>query len=191
MARAITATVEKPAMHDAVFSWAYPIRGVPPEVAATEVQAIYARDRSVTPEAVVAAATPTDSPLHPAFEWDDATAAEAYRDVQAREMLRHLVVSYRRSDGSISQPTRYLVKLQARRDEDVDDDTLEAATQPHVYLPVRRVMGEDVLRRKYVREAFLSVVAWRQRYREIDEFAQLFEVIDAMGDDFGKTRLTP
>lgn len=187
MARAVTATVEKPAQ-EAVYAWSYGhTGGVAPEVAASVVQAIYAANGTVTPEAVVEEARPVGAPLHPAFEWDDAIAAEAYRERQARGLLGKLTVSYRRSDGSHTPPTRYLVKLQARADEDAEDEVLAAATQPHVYIPVRKVMEEDVLRKKYVREAYLSVVSWRRRYRDIEEFARVFDVIDAMGEDYGKT----
>jgi hypothetical protein len=182
----VTATAQRPAT-EAVFTWIYGhTGGIKPEVAASEVQAIYAAQGTVTPEAVVEVARPSDAPLHAAFEWDDTTAAEAYRENQARNLLAKLVVSYRKTDGSLTQPTRYLVKLQARPDEDAEDETLEAATQPHVYIPVRKVMEEEVLRRKYVREAYLSVVSWRRRYGNIEAFASVFEAIDAMGEDFGK-----
>ena len=181
----VTKTVERPA--EAVFTWIYGhTGGIEPETAAAEVQAIYARQGTVTPEAVVEVARPSDAPLHKAFEWDDAVAAVAHRENQARNLLQKLTVSYRRTDGSMTPPTRYLVKLQARPEEDIEDEALEAATQPHVYIPVRKVMEEEVLRRKYVREAYLSVASWRRRYRDIEAFASIFDAIDAMGDDFGK-----
>jgi hypothetical protein len=176
----VTAQKTRQTTVEAVYGWAYGhTGGIKPDVAATVVQQIYAVQGAVTPEAVVEVARPSDAPLHPAFEWDDAVAAEAYREVQARAMLGKLVVAYRRDDGSLTQPTRYLVKLQARADEDVEDETLQSATEPHVYIPVRRVMEEDVLRRKYVREAYLSVVSWRRRYQHLAEFASIFEAIDA------------
>lgn len=150
------------------------------------VQAIYATNGTVTPEAVVEEARPSGAPLHSAFEWDDAVAAETHRQEQARKLLGKLVVSYRRPDGSMTAPTRFLVKLQARRDEDPEDEVLEAATQPHVYIPVRKVMDEEVLRRKYVREAYLSAVSWSRRYRDVEAFARIHEAIDALGEEFGK-----
>ena len=46
------------------------------------------------PEVVVDEARSEESPLHPAFEWDDTTAAEEYRIGQARQIIRavHVVV---------------------------------------------------------------------------------------------------
>lgn len=42
----------------------------------------------LTPSAVVDAARDKKSALHPFFEWDDVTAAEAYRLDQARSLIR-------------------------------------------------------------------------------------------------------
>ena len=182
---AATVAVEAPAK---VFSWSYGhVGNVQAEVAAQIVEELYAERGAVTPEAVVELARPSDAPLHTAFEWDDDVAAEAHREDQARKLLAKLVVSYRRADGTMTQPTRYVVKLQARRDEDPEDEVLEAATQPHVYIPVRRVMSEEVLRRKYVREAYLSVASWRRRYHDIEEFASLFVAIDALADELERS----
>lgn len=189
MARTVTATIEKPAQTEAVFSWSgttVGLGGVTPDAAADEVQAIYAAQGVVTPEAIVEAARDSAASLHSVFEWDDAIAAEAHRQEQARSLLRRLVVSYRRDDGSMSAPTRYVVKLQARPDEDVEDDALQAATEPHVYIPIRRVMDDEVLRRKYVREAYLSAASWSRRYRDVEAFAKIHEAIAALGEDFGK-----
>lgn len=35
---------------------------------------------------------PEDAPLHNSFEWDDSIAAEKYREDQAREIIRSLVI---------------------------------------------------------------------------------------------------
>ena len=44
------------------------------------------------PEVVVSYAKPDESPLHRVFEWDDAAAAEEYRLIQARTLVRSVVV---------------------------------------------------------------------------------------------------
>lgn len=177
-----TATMQA---QEAVYEWSYGASAaVKATDAAAEVQAIYAAQGSVTPEAVVEVARPSGALLHPAFEWDDAIAAEAHRTEQARSLLRRLTVTYRKDDGSVTQPTRFLVKLQARPDEDVEDQTLQAATEPYVYIPVKRVMEDDVLRRKYVREAYLSALSWRRRYQHLNEFASIFAAIDKAAAKF-------
>ena len=76
------------------------IGGVKADVVAAELHRIHSSAGEVTAPAVVEAARPDKAPLHPAFEWDDQTAAEEYRLHQARTMIRvvHLVTT--ENDGS-------------------------------------------------------------------------------------------
>lgn len=46
---------------------------------------------AVAPKAILDAARPTDAPLHPIFEWSDDKAAEQYRLIQARRLIRAVV----------------------------------------------------------------------------------------------------
>lgn len=153
---------------------------VRPEVAAVELRKVYEQHRAVTPAAVVEAASNEESPLHPAFEWDDTEAAKAYREQQAGHMIRSLVVTYRKSDGELTPPIRAFVKLVSSADDPALGIETEEAVQPKVYLPIRQVMDEADHRRRYVRQAMQELSTWRRRYRDISEFAALFEMIDRM-----------
>lgn len=156
---------------------------VKPDVAATELRKVYEQHRAVTPDAVVDAAKDEDSPLHPVFQWDDTEAAREYREQQARHLMRSLVVTYRRQDGELTPPIRAFVKLVSSADDPALDMDTEDATQPRVYLPVRQIMGEDDHRRRYVRQALQELGTWRRRYRDISEFAKLFEAIDQLEEE--------
>ena len=48
----------------------------------------------IMPEEVVATAAHPDSELHRFFQWDDSEAAEKYRLMQARSLIRSIPVSY-------------------------------------------------------------------------------------------------
>lgn len=76
------------------YQWRKGVRhgGVKAEVAAAELQRLHEEEGEVTPAAVVEAARPKDAPLHPAFEWRDAVAAEEYRLMQARTLVRAVIV---------------------------------------------------------------------------------------------------
>lgn len=66
--------------------------GIRPE----EAVAVFGRlasEGGLTTEAVVAEAEPPESPLHPAFEWNDAQAGHLYRLDQARHLIRALVIT--------------------------------------------------------------------------------------------------
>ena len=51
------------------------------------------RDGDLTPDKVLAAAVPEDSPIHNQFEWDDTRAGHTYRLTQARALIRRVRVS--------------------------------------------------------------------------------------------------
>lgn len=61
-------------------------------VAAAELNRIQQRDGGITPGALVDESRPPAAPLHNAFEWDDTTAAESYRQQQARQVIRAIVL---------------------------------------------------------------------------------------------------
>jgi hypothetical protein len=69
----------------------FPAR-LPASVAGQELARLRAATPGgITPQAVVDSARPDDAPLHPAFEWDDYSAAEAYRRQQAKGIIRAIV----------------------------------------------------------------------------------------------------
>ena len=50
------------------------------------------RNGGLTAKRLVDESRPEDAPLHKEFEWNDATAAEAYREEQARYIIRSIVI---------------------------------------------------------------------------------------------------
>lgn len=144
------------------------------------LRAIYAQHGAIRPDLVVAAAKDPASVLHDELEWDDTEAARQHRDGQARHLLRSAVVVYRRPDRTLTQPVRAFVKLVPSADDPALDDVSDDAVQPHVYLPIRRVMDEPDLRARQKRQAFRELATWRQRYRDIAEFAAIFDEIDRL-----------
>lgn len=68
-------------------------RGIPADVAFRELERIRKTTGELRPETVVATAAAVDNPLHPAFEWDDATAGQSFRLMQARTLIRSVTVT--------------------------------------------------------------------------------------------------
>jgi len=148
------------------------------------LRALYEKYGAIKPKHVVEGAKPADAVLHDEFEWDDAEAAKQHREDQARLLLRAAVVVYRRPDQTLTQPVRAFVKLVPNTDDPTLDDVSKDAVQPHVYLPIRKVMDEPDLRERHKRQAFHELSAWRQRYRDISEFAAIFEQVDRLAEAF-------
>jgi hypothetical protein len=66
--------------------------GIPAETVADELARIYNNSGELTPDAVVEEATPEESPLHPAFEWDNEKAGHEHRKHQARNLIRKVEI---------------------------------------------------------------------------------------------------
>lgn len=112
---------------------------------------------------VVEAARAADSPLHPAFEWNDAKAAERWRHEQAGYMIRSIEVVVDRPDGEAA-PIRAFVSV--KRDED------------RSYTSVAHAMSDADLRAQVIADALKELVAWRDRHAELTELAAVFVAID-------------
>lgn len=78
--------------------------GINADVAGTELARIHQESGVLTPPAVVDAARPEDSPLHPAFEWRDEEAAEKYRRWQARMLIKAVYVVKQDGDRKTQAP---------------------------------------------------------------------------------------
>lgn len=74
---------------------------VPPDVMAAEFTRIFEVRGALTASDVVDEARPEGAALHPAFEWDDSKAGEAYRRQQARTMIKLVRVETESSRSSL------------------------------------------------------------------------------------------
>lgn len=155
----------------------YAMPTVDAETAGKELARIARRDGDVDPAIVVKDSKRRDAPLHECFEWDDKAAGEQYRIEQARYLIRHIVTIPVRGDTEEEMPpVRAFVKVNSTSDDSVE----ERDSLPKRYVPIQQVMGDDELRKRYVKQAFREVELWRNRYADIKEFSTLFEHIDKL-----------
>ncbi len=66
--------------------------------------------QKLTAEQLLAEATGASSPLHPAFEWDDAKAAYQFRLTEARHLLRSIQYAIETSDGEVKGRSTTIVE---------------------------------------------------------------------------------
>ena len=79
----------------AAFEYKYRINGIvkaPAEVTGEVCQNIINEEGTVTPKKLVDVSRPKDAPLHDEFEWNDDVAAEKYREEQARQIIKNIVI---------------------------------------------------------------------------------------------------
>lgn len=151
------------------------------QIAGKELERIAVRDGDVVPLTIVQESREPQAPLHEHFEWDDTVAAESYREDEARKLIRSLVVVHVRNDTEDElPPVRALVRV---TDAPLD---LYEMTEPKHYTSIAKVMSNDDLRDRYVRQAFSTLSSWRDRYRDIEDFARIFTEIDALKEQYGR-----
>lgn len=109
----------------------------------------------LTPHAVVNAARSDRHPLHRHFEWDDATAAEAYRLDQARSIIRLI---------RVEEPDAPEGSVRAFMSVASDGVSYRAASE---------VKSSQHLQAVVLRQAERDLEAFEKRYRELTEVCDL------------------
>lgn len=136
-----------------------------------ELSALSFRDA----RSVVKAARKKGSELHKCFEWDDAKAGEAYREEQARLVMRMLVTVIDQ-DVEVGEP----LTIKVRAFESVRFNNPQGeADKTMAYIPIREALTDPELRAQ-VRSRLESTIAEAQTTAEhytylVPEFAQVGE----------------
>jgi hypothetical protein len=127
-----------------------------------EIERLREEHGTVAPSAIVDAARPAESVLHRYFDWDDSSAAQSYREQQARHILRSIMVV--QADGvDVSAPVRAFVALRAAAADAVDEgaDEDRAGSYTSIASAVRIVR----YREQMMRDALRDLDAYRMRYQ--------------------------
>lgn len=120
-------------------------------------------DGVIAPEAVVSTAENPQSPLHSHFCWDDTEAARLYRLVQARSLIRRVVIR-REPEAS---PEFVNVTIQR------GDGTMRRG-----YVPTERAVAETALYRQIVADARRGLEAYRRRLSAFTQAQGVVRAID-------------
>ena len=116
------------------------------EVAGKEMDKILTSTGTLESEAIVAAAKPKRSALHPAFEWDDAKAANLHRLEHAGMLRRHLI-HFVEAEGTNEPVEHRAYDFIEAEDKRTWRSTLEIMSKPDEReLGCQREPGADLLR---------------------------------------------
>lgn len=131
--------------------------GISAQIAGEECERLAAEGR-LTAKDLLDDNRPKDAPLHKAFEWDDAIAAEKYRTDQAAHIIRSVVVVPETEDR---EPTRAFFTVERK-----------------VYEPVKIVISDDRKRAKLLEIAYKELTAFRRKYKSLSQLTPIFDAID-------------
>lgn len=128
-----------------------------------ELKQLRRPDGRLVAEDVVKFAKNPRTALHRKFEWDDKKASHEYRLWQAREVIRVYITIIKRD----RPPITAWVSLKSDR------------TAPGGgYRRTKSVLKNRERRRELLEEALEEADRWMARYRELDEFAEVFAAIE-------------
>lgn len=118
-----------------------------------ELKKLEIRDGLIDPKAVVREATPKDSPLHEAFEWEDNLAAEQWRLYQARSLV-----------NSVS------VEILGKKQDAFHSVVVEiSGERTRGYVSTERMIRDEDLKAQVKAVAVKEIKYWQDKYKEIEE----------------------
>ena len=149
-------------MASMVYQWKTgSIHKVPAPVAGAEMDRLAAEGR-LTPSELVNENRSEDAPLHSEFEWDDSVAAKQYREVQAGNVIRHIVRVVVNEKGEENHVRKFFV---------VDHGT-------KIYEPVELILHDEDKTAMLLDQAKRELKAFKAKYACLEELASVMNAID-------------
>ena len=142
-----------------VYQWKIP--GIIPtdaQTAGNELDRIYQKHGELNPTDIVDESRPTFAPLHPCFEWDDAKAAEKYREHQAGNIVRNITVVCDTQEEP--QNVRAFVRVQS------------------TYQPINIVLEDADKTQELLQSALMELKAFRDKYKTLVSLAPVMSAIE-------------
>lgn len=154
-----------------IYSWKRKPKGAPEaEVASDCLMAIKKKRGGITPQLLVIEASEKTSPLHDCFEWNNKKAAGEFREIQARYILRVLVVAEVDDDENVEE----FVRAYVAASEITDDEDSNA------YLTIEEIRSDEDLDRQYKERLLNELREVKQRIKAYKEFSAVVNAIEAV-----------
>ena len=146
-----------------VYQWKTGSRHKVSAAVAAEVMDRLADEDRLNAQELVDESRPEDAPLHCEFEWDDSAAAEKWREKQAGDMIRHLVV--RIEANQQEYPTRQYFMVQK---------------DANTYEPISVILKDEDKTAMLLDQAKRELQAFKAKYAGLKELAAVINAIDSV-----------
>ncbi len=138
------------------YQWKFKNMPVSADVAGAELERLAQESGcGVTPQQLVDASREENAPLHSCFEWDNDVAAEQYRLVQARALMRNIVVTY--EPGKVVRVLANVVTNVGRRE----------------YVSLEKVLADASMKESLLSSARRDMEAFIAKYEILEELADV------------------
>ena len=138
------------------YKWRIPAFKVDADTVGGIFENIEERDGVLSPSAVVDEARPEVSPIHACFEWDDEKAAEKYRETQASNMIRCLIVSTEHIENAPEGPIRAFVHVSGESD----------------YIGLSRALSDEEKSASLLADAARDIDRFTTKYRAVASYSE-------------------
>lgn len=151
------------------YEWKAGFGKVPADVAGKHIEKLQKEKGEVTKETLLDSARPEDSAIHPLYEWDDSVAAEKYRLSQSGHILRNLVRVAVVDTG---------VEKEQKTVRAFIDVSEHDKTEKGRYIDIYTALSNENTRAIVLRKALDELVAFKNKYETLNEFANVFDAIN-------------
>ena len=148
------------------------ISTVPAQIVGEELERLEKENEgALIPATIVRESKPVKAILHNCFEWDNKKAADGYRENQARELLRKIVVVYENDKGK-QDNIRAFVRIQ-------NDDG------ESYYTCTTRLLDDPELQDNVLQQIFEELVAVKKKYGQFKSPAlqKIWSAIDELVEE--------
>lgn len=124
----------------------------------------------LTPKRLVDISRSKDSPLHNEFEWDDSIAGEKYREEQARQLIKNIVIVQSNSE------TERCVKLERKEKEEEearDRGFVPTGENNSRYITLTTALTNEKWRENLLKQARKDSEAFINKYHRLEELAKI------------------
>ena len=141
---------------------------VPAQMAGEYLEELEKKHSALTPEIVLEESRDENAVLHKCFEWDDTKAAEGYRLVQARMIIRNITVKIEKQD-STSLITRAFVNVQD-----------ESAQDKGRFVSVGIAVTDEEMKKQVLKNALYELQTFKNKYANYHELEKIFADIEEL-----------
>ena len=150
-----------------IYQWKQNRFPVEAQKAGIELERIKDKHGGIIPKTIVDESKDKKAVLHGCFEWNDTKAAEGYREVQAREIIRNIVVVKTAEETQEKEVTvRAFVPVAIEEEK------------PKKYITFDEAMNDEDYRSQIINQALQELIAFKNKYSQLKELAELFDTID-------------
>ncbi len=178
------------------YQWKLPgIYNVSAQTAGEELDRIYHSRGKLEPADIVNESREADAPLHGCFEWDDAVAAEKYRENQASDIIRAVVIvddTHEEMNNirafvhveSTYQPMKVVVKSENKMQKLLQSVSDEVSDFRRKYNRLSELkpakLENENKKQERLQSAMRELSDFRKEYIGLSELQPVFSAIDAI-----------